>query len=107
MAPGTRQLFVYWRVGVADTEAALQAVRGWQQSLRAQHPALQTRLFLRHDAARDEATVMESYALVAHGPSPGIDARLQRQIEHDGTAALQHWLCGTRHVEVFDALDGG
>jgi hypothetical protein len=104
MPLGTRQLFVYWRVDSADTAAALQALRDWQRSLRAQHPALRIQLYLRGDTRAGEATVMESYALDAPRPSPGIDTALQRRIEREGNAAVQQLLRGTRHVEVFDAL---
>ena len=101
MAPGQRQLFIYWRVAPAELSAALQALRAWQARLSAEHPALQCRLFLRHQASKDEATVMETYA----DAEPGIDEVLRRHIEHAGNAELQRWLRGSRHVEVFDALD--
>ena len=101
MALGAHQLFVYWRVASADAEAALQALRDWQRSLMAQHPALRTRRYLRNDGTRGEATVMESYALDA---APGIDAALQRQIQEERRAAMHRWLRGARHVEVFDEL---
>jgi hypothetical protein len=101
MVPGRRQLFIYWRVASAELDAALQALRAWQATLRAEHPALQCQLYQRHDGSKDEATVMEAYA----DASPGIDDALRRHIEHAGNAVLQRWLRGPRHVEVFDACD--
>jgi hypothetical protein len=102
MAPGTRQLFIYWRVSPEDLPAALQALRTWQATLSVEHPTLQCRLFQRHEGSEGETTVMETYADAA----PGIDEALRRHIEHDGNALLQRWLRGSRYVEVFDALDG-
>lgn len=99
MTLGAHQLFVYWRVASADTEAALQALRDWQRSLEVRHPALRTRRYLRSDGTRGDATVMEVYALNA---APGIDVALQRQVEQEGSSVLQRWLRGVRHVEVFD-----
>jgi hypothetical protein len=100
MALGRRQLFIYWRVAPAELPLALQALRAWQAELCAQHPALQCRLYQRHDGSRHEATVMESYAHAA----PGVDEALRQHIEQAGNALLQHWLHGSRHIEVFDAL---
>jgi DNA-binding GntR family transcriptional regulator len=100
MAPGRRQLFIYWRVAPAEVPVALQALRAWQAELCAQHPSLQCRLYQRHDGSQHEATVMESYARAV----PGVDEALRQHIEHAGTALLQRWLRGPRHVEVFDAL---
>jgi quinol monooxygenase YgiN len=101
MAPGRRQLFIYWRVASAELDAALRALRAWQATLRAEHPALQYQLYQRHDGSKDEATVMETYFDAA----PGIDDALHRYIEHTGNAVLQRWLRGPRHVEVFDTCD--
>jgi len=101
MAPGRRQLFIYWRVARADLPVALQALRDWQATLRVRHPALQCRLYQRHDGSADEATIMETYA----DASPGIGEALHQHIEQAGNALLQHWLRGARHVETFDAVD--
>jgi hypothetical protein len=104
MPLGARQLFIYWRAATRDVAPALEALRAWQRALCAGRPTLSARNYLRADAVAGTATVMESYALDAPQPAAGIDAALQRQIEDEGTAALQPWLCGARHVEVFDAL---
>ena len=101
MVPGRRQLFIYWRIAPAELGTALQALRHWQESLRAAHPALQCRLYRRHDGTADTATVMECYADAA----PGIDEALRQHIERAGSLLLQPWLRGPRHVEVFDACD--
>lgn len=100
MAPGPRQLFIYWRVSPEDLPAALKALRDWQATLKSKHPALHCRLYQRHEGPQHEATVMETYAAAA----PGIDAALRQHIEHAGNSVLQRWLRGPRHVEVFDAL---
>lgn len=100
MAPGPRQLFIYWRVSPADLPIALQALRAWQATLKAEHPALHCRLYRRHEGSPHETTVMETYADAA----PGICEALCEHIEQAGSAVLKRWLRGPRHVEVFDAL---
>jgi hypothetical protein len=101
MAPGPRQLFIYWRVSPGDLPEALRALRAWQATLSAEHPALSCRLYQRHDGSKHETTVMETYADAA----PGVGEALHRHIQQAGNAVLQRWLRGSRHVEVFDALD--
>jgi len=105
MQPGRRQLFIYWRVASADVAAALQAVRAMQAQLRRNHGALCTGLYQRPQASANETTLMETYALAAHTACDGIDAVMQQHIEAAGAQALQPWLRGARHVEVFDACD--
>ena len=106
MPLGRRQLFVYWRVAHADLPSALQALREWQAGLMHSRPALRCGLYQRSDGAEAQATVMESYALESAGPHDGIDDALREHIDALGRDALQRWLLGARHVEVFDALCG-
>jgi len=106
MTPGRRQLFIYWRTAAADARAALQTVRSLQSELRRLHPGLHCALYLRHDPAADDATLMETYALDAALAVAGVDPALQQAIESMVGAALAPWQRGTRHVEVFDAIDG-
>ena len=104
MPLGQRQLFIYWRVAGSNLPAALNALRQWQAGLMAQQPGLRCGLYQRTGTAQADATVMESYAIDAALPHPGIDDALCRYIDQAGHAQLQHWLRGARHVEVFDAL---
>jgi hypothetical protein len=97
-APGL-QLFIYWRCQAADADVATAAARQLQQRLRQQHPALQAHLFRRSDSDAATCTLMETYAL----PPAGIGPALQAELQTAG-AALQPWLLGTRHVEVFQPL---
>jgi hypothetical protein len=105
MPQGRRQLFIYWRVAVADVPAALQAARDLHVQLRLRHAELRTGLYLRRDGAAGDATLMESYALASPGGSGGVDVALQHGIEAAGAATQRPWLRGTRHVEVFEACD--
>lgn len=105
MPLGKRQLFVYWRVATADARTALQAAREMQRQLAGQHPGLRCALYLRSDASTIEATLMESYAVESGEAAQGVDDLLQQRIEGVGAAAVQPWLRGARHVEVFEACD--
>lgn len=98
-----QQLFFYWRVAPAQTQAAMRALQVWQAGLQAQHPKLRARCYVRRDAAAAQDTVMESYALMSQGAAhDGVDGVLRRRIEHEGDRLLQHWLIGPRHLELFD-----
>ncbi len=96
-----RQLFIYWRVGVAELPQARRTMLELQQRLCREHGDLQAWLLLRdEDASTAEATLMETYA-APHG----IDASLQRQIETLCDAATAVWRRGPRHTEVFRCVD--
>jgi hypothetical protein len=99
--PGRRQLFFYWRLSPGDVDAARAALRALCQALRAEHPALRARWYVRADTA--PATLMEHYAL--DSGATGIDGALQQTLRRRGDQAVQPWLIGERHVEAFDALD--
>lgn len=105
MTLGRRQLFVYWRVDAASSQAALQAVRELQRGLRAEHVGLRTALFMRQDDVAPESTLMETYTLDAAIDTAGVGPVLQQYIESAGLAALARWLRSPRHVEVFEQRD--
>jgi hypothetical protein len=96
-AAAPRQLFIYWRVTIAQLPLARQAMLDVQQRLCREHAGLQASLLLRDDeAGAAEATLMETYA------SPGgIDSSLQRRIDALCDAATAAWRRGPRHVEAF------
>ena len=104
MPAGRRCLFTYWRLAAADLPAALDGVRQVQRLLVRHHPGLGVGLFQRCEGmAGGEATLMETYAL---DTVEGVDAELQRQIEAAAAPAVQRWLRGARHIEVFEAQEG-
>lgn len=95
----TVELYVYYRVAQADAAAAAGAVRAMQAGLRERHPGLQARLLRRPVAANDVQTWMEVYSIAG-----GVDEALQRQIESAASPALQPWIQGPRHCEIFEDL---
>lgn len=95
--PGTRELYVYYRVDPARVDAALDAVRRWQMSLAASHVGLSARVLTKHGLSGDAPTFMEIYTAPA-----GISADLQASIEQSALALGDH-LQGSRHVEGFIA----
>jgi hypothetical protein len=105
MSSGRRQLFVYWRVDAASSQAALQAARALQGRLQAEHVGLRSALFLRKDDVKAQATLMETYAVDDAIDAAGVGPVLQQCIESAGNAALARWLCSPRHVEVFEQCD--
>ena len=97
-----RELFVYYRVRLADAAALSRAAQTMQAQLRARHPELIVRLMRRPDAEDGHQTWMESYAADPARAPQGIGAELQAAIDAAATA-LQPWLAGPRHTEVFIA----
>lgn len=103
-----RQLFVYWRCASAQAGAAQAATRDMQTALCLRHPGLSAELFVRlHDtqAPAGDVTLMEVYAF--RRPQPGLEAGVDDALQAEVRAAsdaLQRWLSGTRHVEVFELL---
>lgn len=96
-----RELFVYYRVSVANAGAARVAVLGFQARLHSLHPELSARLLCRPGTVDGRHTWMETYATDPRRAPEGVDAQLQAAIEAEATAALQPWLDGPRHTEVF------
>ena len=99
MHPGRRRLFIYYRVDAARAQDALVEVGRMQAALCAHHAGLLAELLRRPGNTDSEVTVMETYTLDA---PYGIDERLQAEIEGAAAQALAGWLCGARHVEVFE-----
>ena len=107
-----RELFVYYRVRSAQTDAAHRAALAFQGELRLRHPALMARLLRRAEnpihridsdiADAGEQTWMETYAIDARTDAAGVSQALQAEIEAGGRA-LAPFIRGTRHTEVFIA----
>ena len=101
---GTRQLFVYWKLHSSHLDLALDALQRAQHELTSALPGLQARRFVR-TAAAEEATVMEVYALEASRSTAGLADTDIARLDRAAAEAVQPWLKGRRHVEIFDALD--
>ncbi|MGN6389177.1 MAG: DUF4936 family protein, partial [Burkholderiaceae bacterium] len=86
-----RDLFVYYRVAVADAAAFRAAALAMQQRLAAEC-GVGTTLKRRPDAANGEHTWMEVYS----GVPADFDDRLSAAAERAG---LFQWIIGTRHAE--------
>ena len=95
-----RELFVYYRVAAEQAEQAVTAALAMQAELLQSHPQLRMRLLRRPEAVEGQQTWMEIYAADAAAAPEGIDARLQAAIE-SASLALQPWIDGPRHTEVF------
>ena len=94
------ELYIYWRVGSVDIDAAARAVASFQHSLRLRHEGLQARLLRRvDDDPGDRATLMETYAMAG-----GMSLAMQTEITVGGAQAGAAWCQGPRHVEVFEPL---
>ena len=96
MSAGPAQVFVYYRVSAADAAAAIAAVQVCQAHFRLASPGLVCTLSRRADDAAEHLTLMETYA-----HADGVTAAVQRDIERQMRAALEAWLVGERHIEVF------
>ena len=104
MSDGSRsELFVYYRVAQSDVQAALTAVRAFQQRLRGHHPGLAARVLQRSGERDTDVTLMEVYTC-DRGGIRGADSALQARIEA-AAAVLTPLLASARHIESFDALD--
>ena len=101
---GTRQLFVYWKVQASHVGQALDALKRVHLDLASALPGLQARRFVRSTAS-DEATVMEVYACEASRSPGGLDDAEISRLDGAAADAVQPWLKGRRHLEIFEALD--
>ena len=94
-----RELFIYWRTGAAEADAAERDAQAWHAELRRTFPGLDASLYRRADetvsGAPASATLMEVYAGAA------LDTALQQRIADEGDARLRRWLQSPRKVEVF------
>jgi hypothetical protein len=95
-----RELFIYYRIPVAQAQAAHAAVLAFQARLRQRHPGLTTRFLRRPDAQDQHQTWMEIYSFDSAISPSGITASLQGEIEFEASA-LAGLTAGGRHVEVF------
>jgi hypothetical protein len=103
MASGRRQVFIYYRVRLAQSDTAIDAAHRMQQTLCDRWPGLRVALMRRPDTDNTtEVTLMETYALDAAVAPHGIDHALQDHIEALAQAELGTFISGARHVEVFD-----
>ena len=96
------ELFIYYRLDVADAPAAQAAVAVFQAGLLARYPWLRTRLLRRPNATDGQETWMETYAADPALNRTGITPDIAAQIEL-AAAVLAPWLRGARHTEVFQA----
>jgi hypothetical protein len=98
-----RELFIYYRSSPQHAEQVLKIVGDFQTGLRLQWPALEARLLRRPQLHSEHVTWMETYSMKDPLQHPaGIDAPVQRAIE-TAALALQTWIDGERHVEVFES----
>ena len=95
-----RELFVYWKVGREQTQAAHEAAVSHLRAVRHTGPHLQTKLMRRTDDASAQATFMETYSAPPGGVTPEMQAAIEAQARISFTA-LGH---PARHVEVFESL---
>jgi Domain of unknown function (DUF4936) len=93
---GATQVFVYYRVRAVDAAASIAAVQALHARLATALPGLVCGLSQRAGCDADPVTLMETYSHV-----DGVSADMQRDIEAGLGPALQPWLVGERHVEVF------
>jgi len=95
-----RELFVYYRVSSSDAAAVQAAVHEMQAQLRAESPALVTRLLRRPGDNDGLQTWMETYSapLTSDGVTPTLQARIEAQ-----ALVLAPLIAGPRHTEVFVA----
>lgn len=94
-----RQLFIYYRIDVADEPSVRSQLRGLQRQLMESHPGLQARSLIRGEQEpAAHRTVMEIYA--RPGRPGGVDDECQAAIAA-AAAGLAPLIRSPRHVEVF------
>jgi len=93
------ELFVYWHARGDQAEAAICAAQDLQATLRGRFPALAARLYRRPEERDGRITVMEVYSTTGD-----FAPALRQAIDAAAHEALDPWLQGERHVEVFDRL---
>ena len=90
-----RSLFIYYRIASANAAAARSAVEAMQYTLRERHAGLQAALWRRPQEKDGMQTWMETYT-----HADGVDESIEADIAA-AALALQPWLQGPRHAEVF------
>jgi hypothetical protein len=96
-----REIYVYWKVPVAQAPAAHAAAAALLQRLRTELPGLEMRLLRRAEEGGERVTFMETY----RAPLPGVTPALQALIEAQATAAYAGIGAPARHVEAFVELE--
>jgi len=94
--------FVYYRVPLANGQAAAQAVQEMQASLTRQWPGLQARLMRRTDASQSHSSEEDTWMETYEHPSGVTSSIAQAIAAQAGT--LPGGLIGVRHVETFVPL---
>lgn len=64
------EFYVWWRVAMEQSEAALVAATQAQQRLRAEWPGIEARLLVRDESGKRRCTVMEVYRGAGNAGSP-------------------------------------
>ena len=96
MSPGAANLYVYYRVRLADAAQLVAAVDTLQARLRIAIPGLVCSLSQRLDDGAKGPTFMETYS-----HAEGLSPPSQQLIEEHMGPALRAWIVGDRHVERF------
>ena len=94
------ELFIYYRLDLADAPAALRAAALFQGDLRLRYAWLRTRLLRRPQANDGQETWMETYSADPAMNSTGVTPEVTAQIEQ-AAAVLAPFLRGARHAELF------
>lgn len=92
----SRRLYIYFRVKRESEAAAVRALRELHAEWQNDMPGLRCELLRRADRSAD-LTLMETH-LCEHGLSP----EWQERIEREGSARLEPFLVGERHIEIFE-----
>jgi Domain of unknown function (DUF4936) len=95
-----RELFIYYRVQVAQEAHARRVVRTFQSQLCARFPQLVARLLCRPEESEGQQTWMEIYSTNPMLSPSGVTVELQAAIEAQALA-LAPCIVGSRHTEVF------
>ena len=95
-----RELFIYYRVQVAQEARARRLVETLQSQLCAQFPQLVARLLRRPEDSGGQQTWMETYSTNPMLSAQGVTVQIQAAIEAKAGALTPH-IVGPRHTEVF------
>lgn len=94
--PPRHELFIYYRVSPAHTDALAAAVGEMQSRLCHAHAGLSARLLCRPDPREGQQTWMETYRLPVGADAVSLAAAIEQAAQ-----PLQARLAGPRHVEHF------
>lgn len=106
MAAAARNLYVYYRVTLAEQARAVAAVQAMQAGLCTRHPGLRAQVLRRVEAAAAAGaatgtdpvvTLMEVYSAVH-----GVDDACAAEIESDAARLPFETRAGARHMEWFE-----